>query len=148
MKEVALNIQITIDCADPNALASFYAAAGIGYEVEDRSEAVRELVGAGIVKPEDVIEREGRLCFTDAAACSSHDAALPRMHFQRVQEPKATRNRIHIDFQLRGDDAGRDALVDHLLKLGGRRIGEGTQGPVHAWVIMADPEGNEFCVSN
>jgi Glyoxalase-like domain len=143
-----LNIQITIDCADPNALAAFYAAAGIGYELEDTSEAIRQLVDAGILRGKDVIERDHRLCFSDAATCISPEAALPRMHFQRVQEPKATKNRIHLDFQLRGDNAGRDALVDHLLELGGRRIGERTQGPVHAWVIMADPEGNEFCVSN
>lgn len=143
-----MNIQVTIDCADPNALASFYGAAGIGYEVEDSSEAIRNLLEAGIVKQQDTIEREGRLCFSEAAACSCPDGALPRMHFQRVQEPKAKKNRIHIDLQLRGDNAGRDALVDHLLKLGGHRIGEGTQGPDHAWVIMADPEGNEFCVSN
>ena len=65
---------------------------------------------------------------------------LPGLLFVRVAEPKSIKNRLHLDF--RPDD--RDAEVDRLLAFGATRadIGQGEQ----SWVVLADPEGNEFCV--
>jgi predicted enzyme related to lactoylglutathione lyase len=65
---------------------------------------------------------------------------LPGVLFVRVQEPKTMKNRLHLDF--RPDD--RDAAVDQLLDLGATRadIGQGEQ----SWIVLSDPEGNEFCV--
>ncbi|MBW4029940.1 MAG: VOC family protein [Acidobacteria bacterium] len=65
---------------------------------------------------------------------------LPGILFVRVPETKIAKNRLHLDF--RPDD--RDLEVDRLLKLGAARvdIGQGEQ----SWVVLADPEGNEFCV--
>ena len=65
---------------------------------------------------------------------------LPGLLFVRVDEAKATKNRLHLDF--RPDDQTRE--VDRLLDLGASRadIGQGRQ----TWVVLADPEGNEFCV--
>ncbi|MFG3103913.1 VOC family protein [Streptomyces sp. NPDC048182] len=65
---------------------------------------------------------------------------LPGLLFIRVPEAKSVKNRLHID--LRPDD--RDAEVARLLALGARRadVGQGEQ----TWVVLADPEGNEFCV--
>jgi glyoxalase superfamily protein len=65
---------------------------------------------------------------------------LPGLLFVRVPEPKAIKNRLHLDFRP-GD---RDAEVARLLAHGARRvdIGQGDQ----PWVVLADPEGNEFCV--
>jgi Glyoxalase-like domain len=65
---------------------------------------------------------------------------LPGLLFVRVPEKKALKNRLHMDF--RPDD--RDAEVDRLLKLGATRADIG-QGDV-SWAVLADPEGNEFCV--
>ncbi len=65
---------------------------------------------------------------------------MPGLLFLRTAETKTTKNRLHID--LRPGD--RDAEVDRLIGLGARRIDIG-QGDV-SWVVMADPEGNEFCV--
>lgn len=65
---------------------------------------------------------------------------LPGMLFLRVDDDKAGKNRIHVD--LRPDDQA--AEVDRLLELGATRIDVG-QGDA-PWVVMADPEGNEFCV--
>jgi len=64
----------------------------------------------------------------------------PGLLFVEVSEPKALKNRLHLD--LRPDD--RDAEVSRLLDLGATRvdIGQGDQ----TWVVLADPEGNEFCV--
>jgi predicted enzyme related to lactoylglutathione lyase len=65
---------------------------------------------------------------------------LPGILFAKVPEPKATKNRLHLDF--RPDD--RDAEVERLLALGASRadVGQGEE----TWVVLADPEGNEFCV--
>ena len=64
----------------------------------------------------------------------------PQILFGRVPEVKSVKDRIHLD--LRPDD--QDAEVERLISLGARRIDIG-QGDV-TWVVMADPEGNEFCV--
>ena len=65
---------------------------------------------------------------------------LPGLLFARVPEPKTVKNRLHLD--LRPDD--QDAEVERLLGLGATRadVGQGEQ----TWVVLADPEGNEFCV--
>ena len=65
---------------------------------------------------------------------------LPGILFARVPESKTLKNRLHLDF--RPDD--RDAEVDRLLGLGATRIDVG-QGE-SSWVVLSDPEGNEFCV--
>jgi predicted enzyme related to lactoylglutathione lyase len=65
---------------------------------------------------------------------------LPGLLFVPVPEAKSIKNRLHLDF--RPDD--RDAEVERFLSLGATRadIGQGEQ----SWVVLADPEGNEFCV--
>jgi Glyoxalase-like domain len=65
---------------------------------------------------------------------------LPGLLFGRVPEPKTFKNRLHLDF--RPDD--QDAAVARLLDLGASRadVGQGDE----SWIVLADPEGNEFCV--
>ena len=65
---------------------------------------------------------------------------IPGLLFVRVPEAKTTKNRLHLDF--RPDD--RDAEVDRFIGLGAMRvdIGQGEQ----SWVVLVDPEGNEFCI--
>ena len=65
---------------------------------------------------------------------------LPGLLFVPVPEAKSIKNRLHLDF--RPDD--REAEVERFLSLGATRadIGQGEQ----SWVVLADPEGNEFCV--
>ena len=65
---------------------------------------------------------------------------LPGLLFVRVPEAKTVKNRLHLDF--RPED--HDAEVDRLVALGRRRVETG-QGE-RSWVVLADPEGNEFCV--
>lgn len=65
---------------------------------------------------------------------------IPGLLFAAVPEARTGKNRLHID--LRPDD--RDAEVERLVGLGARRIDVG-QGD-ESWVVLADPEGNEFCV--
>jgi hypothetical protein len=61
--------------------------------------------------------------------------------FLRVPGGKTTKNRLHIDL----NPADQQAEVRRLLTLGARRVDIG-QGDDAEWVVMADPEGNEFCV--
>ncbi|GAA0655897.1 VOC family protein [Streptomyces thermocarboxydovorans] len=65
---------------------------------------------------------------------------LPGLEFVRLAEPKKAKSRLHLDF--RPDD--QEAEVARLLAHGARRvdIGQGEQ----SWVVLADPEGNEFCI--
>ena len=72
---------------------------------------------------------------------SSEDGVAPDILFLRVPEPKTVKNRLHID--LRPDDQA--AEVARIEALGGRRVSVG-QGDDVSWVVLADPDGNEFCV--
>jgi hypothetical protein len=65
----------------------------------------------------------------------------PDILFVKVPDRKITKNRVHFD--LRPKD--QEVEVGRLLELGGRRVDIG-QGDDVSWVVMADPEGNEFCV--
>lgn len=143
-----MRVQVAIDCADPHRMAAFYAAA-FGYAVEQHEDMIRTLLGDGLVSQEDVVEVDGRLAFATAAACSDPDLErkLPRLLFQQVPEKKCIKNRVHLDFQM-GGDAARDEAIESLLNLGATRLWDGQQGPTHKWVTLADPEGNELCVSN
>ena len=66
----------------------------------------------------------------------------PGILFSRVPEPKTVKNRLHID--LNPTDRDQADEVERILALGATKIdiGQGEQ----TWVVMADPEGNEFCV--
>ena len=65
---------------------------------------------------------------------------LPGLLFVLVDEPKRAKNRLHLDF--RPDD--QQAEVERCVAAGARRVDIGQGSP--SWVVLADPEGNEFCV--
>jgi predicted enzyme related to lactoylglutathione lyase len=65
---------------------------------------------------------------------------IPGLLFAAVPESKTVKNRLHLDFR----PHDRDKEVERLLALGATRTDVG-QGEV-SWVVMADPEGNEFCI--
>jgi hypothetical protein len=138
-------IQIAIDCADPHALVRFWAAA-VDYEIEDHHDQIVEIVGAGLASDDDIIEIDGRKAWKIAAACRDREGHGPRLLFQVVPEPKAVKDRIHLDLHFLQGDAGREAEVARLIGLGATKLWDGQQGP-QRWVTMADPEGNEFCVA-
>lgn len=66
----------------------------------------------------------------------------PRLLFARVPEPKTVKDRLHLD--VNATDRPQDEELERLLALGARRVDVG-QGDV-TWVVLADPEGNEFCL--
>ncbi|MFD7440222.1 VOC family protein [Streptomyces sp. NPDC059909] len=77
----------------------------------------------------------------DEVVIGADEFAMPGMCFVPVPEKKTVKNRLHID--LTPDDQA--AEVERILALGARRADVG-QGDDVSWVVLADPEGNEFCV--
>lgn len=111
-----MRLVFVLDCRDPDRLASFWSEA-IGYRVSTSAEPYVVLVPANGHGPELVL--------------------------QRVGEPKTTKNRMHLDIRT---DA-LDSEVQSLEALGARRLQpDVTEEGGFRWVVMADPEGNEFCV--
>jgi predicted enzyme related to lactoylglutathione lyase len=87
------------------------------------------------------IEDEGNASEVAIEASDFDEGGLRRLLFVQVPEAKDTKNRMHID--LRPDHQEKE--VERLLSLGASRVDVG-QGPDTTWVVLADPEGNEFCV--
>jgi hypothetical protein len=135
-------IQIAIDSADPHTLNDFWAET-VGYDKEDHHDQIEGLLAAGHLSADDTITRNGRLAFKEAAACVDPDGSGPRLLFQAVPEGKTVKDRIHLDLHV-GDR--RDEVIASCLARGATKLWDGQQGP-QTWVTLADPEGNEFCVS-
>src|SRR5579875_307869 len=117
---MALGIQcMCFDTTDPSGLAAFWQAAlGWRRTHEDDGEVVLE-----------------------PPAGSPQDGAAPDLLFLRVPEKTVGKNRLHLD--LRPEDQAME--VARLESLGARRVDVGQAADV-SWVVMADPDGNEFCV--
>lgn len=64
--------------------------------------------------------------------------------FLKVPEPKTVKNRMHMC--LRPTDRHRDEEVERIVGLGASVVADLREGPDRGWVVLADPEGNEFCV--
>jgi hypothetical protein len=139
-------LQVTFDCTDPHAQARFWAVA-VGYEVDDHHDMIGELIDAGHVPAdsEDVEEVGGRRRWKPYASASpAADGDGNRLLFQRVDEPKTAKNRVHLDIHV--PEGERDAHVAKLIELGATKLWDASQGPT-SWDTLADPEGNELCVS-
>jgi hypothetical protein len=78
------------------------------------------------------------------AALHSPDPGRPRVLFQLVPEPKTVKNRVHLDIRVGAER--REAEVARLIGLGATELWRGAQGPFE-WATLADPQGNEFCVT-
>ena len=141
---MAVRVQVVIDCHDPDALAHFWADL-LGYELEppppgyDSWEAW--LTDHGIPEAE----------WNSASAIVDPEGVGPRIFLQRVPEPKATKNRLHLDMNVGGprgtpDEerrAGLDAGVARAVGLGATKVRFVEERGERHWT-MQDPEGNEF----
>lgn len=135
-------IQIAIDAHDPHALNEFWAGT-LGYEIEDHDATIGQLIEAGHLTDDDHMERDGKRVFRTAAACTDPDGKGPRLLFQTVPEGKTVKNRVHLDLHL--GDRHEQVIADAIAR-GATKLHDGHLGP-DTWVTLADPEGNEFCVS-
>lgn len=142
------DIQIAVDASAPHALADWWAET-LGWQVEPSDEEfIRKMIAEGYASEADTTTHNGALVWREGAAIRHPDAqsgsGRPRILFQLVPEPKAGKNRWHLDVRAGDDDV--DAVVATLTERGAKFLWTGQQGP-HTWVTMTDPEGNEFCVS-
>jgi len=108
---------IAIDAVDPEVVADFWCAA-LGWTILEREPG-------GFMIGED-------------------ERSWPLIDVFAVPEGKTVKNRVHWDVRLDGDD--KDALRAKLEARGATFLWEASEGP-HSWYTMADPEGNEFCIS-
>ena len=107
---------LVLDCRDPEVLGEFWSAA-LGY------------TNAG--------------SFGNYVVLLATEPGAPKLLLQRVDEAKAGKNRMHVD--LHTDDI--EAEASRLIALGATRAAPGTSSELGTtWILMADPEGNEFCV--
>ncbi|GHJ55418.1 VOC family protein [Micromonospora chersina] len=147
MTEQTRTVQITFDCADPAALAAFWATT-LGYRLQDPPggfESWEQALDAMGVPP----ERRN-----DASAVVDPAGTGPRLFFQRVPEGKQVKNRVHLDVRaapgLSGDArmAALEAEAERLVAHGATRLQRHEPAPPlgAGHLIMADPEGNEFCL--
>jgi hypothetical protein len=117
---MSIRIQsLDIDCADPIALGRWWAEA-LGWRV------TQETLDETVVEP---------------PADSPDDGVVPDLVFGKVPETKSTKNRLHLDLR----PADQSAEVQRLMAMGASEADVG-QGDDVSWVVLADPEGNEFCV--
>jgi len=141
---MAHTFQVTMDCADPHTLADWWAQA-LGWQVEPSDEAfIRRMIDAGYAADSDTTTHRGVLVWKEGAAINHPQGSAPRMLFQFAPEAKTVKNRMHLD--VRVGEENIESEVGRLAAAGATELWRGRQGP-HWWVTMADPEGNEFCVS-
>ena len=141
---MAFDFQVTIDCSAPHELADWWAET-LGWQVEPQDESfIRRMVETGAASDDDTTWHRGALVWKVGAGLTSPDPGRPRVLFQRVPEPKTVKNRVHLDVRVGADR--REGEVARLVARGATQLWRGAQGP-YAWVTLADPEGNEFCVT-
>ena len=140
---VVVPFQVTFDCADPAALSEFWAAA-LGYKQQDPP--------PGFNSWEDWLREYGipEEDWNSRGAVVDPDGNGPRLLFQRVPEAKSVKNRVHLDLNvgLPRDEGSRGRVVDaseRLQRLGATKLRE-VEELSEFWIVMQDPEGNEFCL--
>ena len=146
---MTLNIQIAVDCRNPHELADWWAET-LEWAVEPQDEAfIRSMIDQGFATEAETKLHQGKLVWGAGAAIRPPDeleSASPerRILFQTVPEEKTIKNRVHWDVRLAGID--KDEARAALEARGATFLWTASQGP-HSWHTMADPEGNEFCIS-
>jgi catechol 2,3-dioxygenase-like lactoylglutathione lyase family enzyme len=140
-------IQVSFDCSDPAALSAFWAQA-LGYRLDSPPPGFdswdQALEAWGVPK-----DRRN-----DASALVDPDGVGPRLWFQRVPEGKSAKNRVHLDVRaapgLEGEQrmAALETEADRLVGFGARRGQRFEPDGVMSsgFIVMTDPEGNEFCL--
>ncbi|MFN8167744.1 MAG: VOC family protein [Candidatus Nanopelagicales bacterium] len=143
---MTIQFQVTFDCLDPARLAEFWAAA-LGYQLDSSPPGFatwpEALAAWGVPESE----------WNSASAVVDPSGAGPRVFFQRVPERRSTKNRVHLDLRCSDVTAAPDvrreqalAAVPALVELGATRSHE-VESLGSFWIVMHDPEGNEFCVT-
>ncbi|HZB60315.1 MAG TPA: VOC family protein [Actinomycetota bacterium] len=143
---MAIRLQVVFDAADPPQLAAFWGEA-IGYVEEDPPDGFESWEAWAVAND---LPRED---WDRYASRVDPDGAGPRLFFQRVPEPKTAKNRVHLDLDVSGgrgtpiEDRRRRVAdaVERAVAAGATRVKAYDEAGQH-WVVLQDPEGNEFCL--
>lgn len=132
---------LTMDAADPLALGQFWAVA-LGYRREDPPapyDTWEETLTAWGLPPER---------WNDANAIVDPAGVGPRIFVQKVPEPKTAKNRVHLDVIVtpHKDRAAMAAKASQLVAAGATQVSIFDDPTLGYWIVMTDPEGNEFCI--
>ena len=152
---MSLTVQITFDAQDPRTLSAFWAEA-LGYlhpappGIELAPGQDGQEAWDSFLKDTGVPEHQ----HNSASALEDPEGLGPRLFFQRVPEMKTAKNRVHLDIRaapgLSGDERmhALEAECERLMALGGARRERHEPSPPMSlgFIVMADPEGNEFCL--
>jgi hypothetical protein len=149
------HIQVTFDAHDPSALSTFWREV-LGY-IHPGPPGVDLPEGADpLAAWDDFLARAGVPAgqLNTRSAIEDPDGRGPRLFFQQVPEGKVAKNRLHLDVRaapgLQGEErmAALEAECDRLVALGARRVRRHEPAPPMSagFLVMADPEGNEFCL--
>lgn len=122
--------QLCVDAHDPLTLARWWADV-LGWEV-DEEEGDETADEVAVLPP------------SAATGIGPGGPAMGSLLFLRVPDDKERKNRLHLDVRP-GDGSSQEAELARLLAHGARRVDVG-QGPDATWHVLADPEGNEFCL--
>ena len=152
---MSATVQVTIDAHDPRALSVFWKEV-LGY-VHPAPPGVELAPGADPLQAWDEFLEANDVPLelrNSSSALEDPNGIGPRIFFQQVPEPKTAKNRMHLDVrtatELRGEErmAALEARCEELVALGGRRLARQEPEPPLSigFVVMADPEGNEFCL--
>jgi hypothetical protein len=138
---VARRIQIAIDCDEPHRLAAFWAAV-LEYELMDPPDGYASWAEHSRAQAEEPGEAWIKIADPDRRG--------PTLLFHRVPEAKVVKNRVHLDVKAPDDGPGDrrqqvDAFVERIVDLDGTKVRDITDDAGY-FVVMQDPEGNEFCV--
>ncbi|TNM39765.1 VOC family protein [Nocardioides albidus] len=149
------HLQITFDCHDPRALSSFWRDV-LGY-VHPGPPGVALAPGDDPLAAWDAfLERIGvpEPARNARSAIEDPDGDGPRLFFQQVPEDKVAKNRVHLDVRAAPGSAGEERMAaleaecERLVALGATRVERHEPAPPMSagHIVMADPEGNEFCL--
>ncbi len=118
----------TIDCTDAYLLSQWW----------------KEVLGYADMEGDPNRPGDEECMIRDPA--TNHQLLFIEVHDARQAKQRAGKNRLHLD--LRPRERTRDEELDALLALGATTVADlrGTYGPGTGWVVLADPEGNEFCI--
>jgi Glyoxalase-like domain len=138
---MAIGFQVSFDAHDPAAQARFWALA-LGY-IEQPPPDGFETWDAFADEMDIPEERRG-----DLGAAVDPEGRGARLLFQKVPEGKTAKNRMHLDVNASAPDHDWEKVTAHVEKLtaAGATLVEERGDQMSRWIVMLDPEGNEFCV--
>jgi hypothetical protein len=120
--------QLSVDCGEPAALARWWA----------------QVLGWHVVGGASEDEDNDTLADEDEVGIEPDDGSRLGVLFLRVPEAKSVKNRLHLDLRPQ-DGSDQQTELARLIALGARPVDIG-QGVEVTWYVLADPEGNEFCL--